>query len=82
MKLMQVPRLNDRLDIVIWATEFPLRYEELAPIVNKCYDLFYQLLQSGRFEKVCAMCGGHVYLSASRCGAGRGGVQDVEISVC
>ena len=49
---LQVPYLTDRLDIVIWASDFPLRYEELAPVVIKCYDLFYQLLQSSRLEKV------------------------------
>ena len=78
MKLMEVPRLNDRLDIVIWASDFPLRFDELAPVVNKCYDLFYQLLQSTRFEKALmyALSIGN-YVNS---GTNRGGAHGVKIS--
>ena len=77
MSLMEIPFLNQRLDLARWVHEFPAQYDDLAPEVIRCADVCDELLGSGRLEKVLvfALSIGN-YINSS---SGRPGVDGVPL---
>eukprot|EP00051_Salpingoeca_urceolata_P007194 m.95448 g.95448 ORF g.95448 m.95448 type:complete len:1713 (-) comp15154_c1_seq2:26-5164(-) len=52
MRLIEVPRLRQRLDLLLTIHEFPLEFEELAPNISKALAACKELLLGDRLTRV------------------------------
>lgn len=52
MKLMLIPNLKQRLDLVLWIHEFPTQFAEIKPAVTTGLNAVNQLKNSKRFDLV------------------------------
>ena len=52
MRLMEIPNLKARLDLLLTVHEFPLQFEDLAPEIELTLNACKQLLKCPKFEDV------------------------------
>ena len=66
MKLMEVPNMKQRLDLLIWIHEFPLQFDEVKPAVHTGLSAVNELNTGRRFETVLS----YVLSIGNYCNAG------------
>jgi hypothetical protein len=52
MKMMEIPNLKARLDLLLWIQEFPLQFAEVKPSVTNGLNAVNELMSSKRFDQV------------------------------